>query len=219
MLKRLLLYFSVVCVFVVLATAVNRSFVEKKKSVSEVIEETSDFIERHTATEESVQTVISRKIEEAVDPQFAQWFHAESAQVNSTSVDLKAKEKELMQIAKSLDERKIRYLQKAPLNPKTSQAERILSIYMLTLGGERAQAALVDIASQDLNLERAQPHTTDEVKNNQLRASQIMAVDAIAESQRELNAKMDDLQKIIGKTADQFVKNYAQRKRDELITQ
>ncbi len=219
MLKRLFLYFSAVCVLVVLATAVNRSFVEKKKTVTEVLEGTSDFIQRHTVKEETVRKVSSDEVAETVDPQFVQWFQTESTHVDSVAVDLKAKEKELVQIAKSLDERKIRYLQKTPLNPQSSQAERILSIYMLTLGGEKAQSALVDIASQDLNLGRAEPHTIEEVKNNQLRANQIMAVDAIAESQRELNAKIDDLQKIIWKTSDQIVKSYAQRKQDELRTQ
>lgn len=224
MIKRLFLYFSVVLVIVLVATSFNRFYLDKKQTVDQALDGTAQFFQqpaddigglREVASEEAQKQLAQSDLENS-DPQFVKWFQGEAAQVNSTSMDLKIKENELLQKAKSFNAQQIQYLKNTTVNSSTPQVERILSIYLLTLGGEAAQSALVEIATQDLNLPPAEPHSLDEIKNNQERAKVIMAIDALAESKAQLTDRIAQLQKIIMQAQDKSIKNYAQRKLEEL---
>ncbi len=224
MIKRLFLYFSVVLVIVLVATSFNRFYLDKKKTVDQAFDGTTQFFQqpaddvgglREIANEEAMQDLAKIDLEKS-DPKFIKWFQGEALQVNSTSVDFKSKELELMAKAKSLNSRQIEYLKTTTVSPSTPQVEKILSVYLLTLGGEATQSALVEIATKDLNLTPAEPHSLDEIKNNQERAKAIMAIDALAESKSQLSDRLVQLQKIIAQAQDKSIKNYAQRKHDEL---
>lgn len=223
MIKRLFLYFSVVLVIVLFATSFNRFVIDKKKTVTEVIDETGQLF---TSTEDTAGREVAQqnnkenqKVSEDVDPRFSHWFQSEAALVNSTSVDQKAKETEMREIAKKLTPKQIQYLQKKAAHAQSPQVEKILSVYLLSLGGEATQGALVETASNNPNLEPAEPHSVQEVQNNQERASRIIAIDAIAESDKPLSMRIAELQKIIQQQQDATIKNYAQRKQSELQSQ
>lgn len=224
MIKRLFLYFSVVLVIVLVATSFNRFVIDKKKTVTEVIEETTgqlftsteDTVDREVAQENNKETL---QVTEDIDPRFSRWFQSEAALVNSTSVDQKAKEAEMREMAKTLTPKQIQYLQKKAAHPQSPQVEKILSVYLLSLGGDATQGALVETASNNPNLEPAEPHSVQEVQNNQERASRIIAIDAIAESNKPLSLRIAELQKIIQQQQDATIKNYAQRKQSELQSQ
>jgi DNA-binding protein Fis len=223
MIKRLFLYFSVVLVIVLVATSFNRFVIDKKKTVTEVIDETGqlftsteDTADREVAQENNKETL---QVTEDIDPRFSRWFQSEAALVNSTSVDQKAKEVEMREMAKTLTPKQIQYLQKKAAHPQSPQVEKILSVYLLSLGGEATQGALVETASNNPNLEPAEPHSLQEVQNNQERASRIIAIDTIAESNKPLSLRIAELQKIIQQQQDATIKNYAQRKQSELQSQ
>lgn len=223
MIRRLFLYFSVVLVIVLLATSFNRFVIDKKKTVTEVIDETGQlFSSTEVAEDRTLAQQNTKEIEttsEEIDSRFSRWFQDEAKLVNSTSLDRKAKEVELREMVKTFTPRQIQYLQKKVTDVQSPQVEKILSVYLLSLGGDATQDALVETASQNLNLEPAEPHTVQEVKNNQDRASRIIAIDAIAESDKPISLRIADLQKIIQQQQDATVKNYAQRKQSELQSQ
>lgn len=223
MIKRLFLYFAVVLVIVLMATSFNRFVIDKKKTVTEVIDETEQlFAAQHSATERDVAQMQNKKSEstsEEIDSGFSRWFKDEAALVNSTSIDRKTKESELREMVKTFTPRQIQYLKEKISNPQSPQVEKILSVYLLSLGGDSTQDALVETASQNLNLEPAEPHTVQEIQNNQDRASRIIAIDAIAESNKPISVRIAELQKIIQQQQDATIKNYAQRKQSELQSQ
>lgn len=217
--KRLFLYFSVVFFIVIAATSFNRFVLDKKQSVEQVFEKTASLIdvEKGAPTSPVVTADVSNNedIKEVGAP-FVNWLQSEANLVNSTSVDQKEKEKELQQRAQNLDGKQVAYLKKKSLAGGTPQTQRILSIYMLTLGGEAAQKALIDVASQTEIDGPAEPHSVKEITDNQARSVAFMAIDAIAESSKSVSLRIDELQQIIGRASDSSVKNYAQRKQDEL---
>ena len=223
MLKRLFLYFAVVFVLVVLATTLNRYVLDKKQSVEQAFETgrplfkkvTDNIVADFEKGIDDTRSVSSDGIQEP-DPAFKSWFKTEAKLVDSASVDLRAKEQELETATRSLGPKEVGYLKKTTLNISSPQVERILSTYLLTRGGESAQQALIDIASRPLRLEPAEPHSLKEIENNKERAIDMMLIDSIAESSREINERIRILQEIVQKKEDLSVKNYAQRKIEEL---
>jgi hypothetical protein len=222
MIQRLLFYFAVVFVIVLLATSFNRFVIDKKKTVSEVIDETSNFIQTKVAEEQKseLKAEASREIAEdsqaGITPAFKKWFRDEASQVNSTQLDTRAKEEELRKTAKSFTASQVEFLKKTMTDASSSQQEKILSVYLLSMGGEAAMGSLSEVASRPLNTKPADAHSVQETLNNQERAHAITAIDAIAESGLPLSARIDELRKIISKQQDAAVKNYAQRKQSEL---
>jgi hypothetical protein len=225
MMKRLALYFCFVFLIVFAATSFNRFFIDKKKTMAEALEDGGPLFQKiaSTLSEESARNPATTANESSESPEessanavFKSWFQTEAQLVDATSVDTRSKEEEIKQMVKVMGPPEVEYLKKTSINPKTPQNQRILSTYLLSLGGDHAKKALVEIASASLNIEPAEPHTLQEVLNHQQRAQALMAVDAIAESSMEVADRMRQLQDIIQKTQDETVRNYAQRKRDEL---
>ncbi len=223
MLKRLFFYFAVVFVLVVLATTINRYVLDKKQSVEQAIEEGRPLFEKVkdniVADMEgggSPARDLSSEEEQEPNPAFKSWFQTEARLVDSASVDLRAKEQELETVTKKLSPKEVSYLKKTTLNTSSPQVERILSTYLLTRGGEMSQQALIDIASRPLHLDPAEPHSLKEIENNRERAIDQMMIDSIAESSLAVSERLRILQEIMQKKEDPTVKNYAQRKIEEL---
>ena len=210
-----------------MATAINRFALDNKQTVEQAIESGGPLLRKVRAglsdQGEPVAAAAERapadEIEEKPDPVFTSWFQTEAKLVDSTKVDLKAKETELEKIARSITDKEVRYLQRTSMDPASPQVERILSTYLLTRGGDVTQRALVDIASRPLSLSPAEAHSLQEIENNKERAINIMAIDSIAESSINLSERIRLLQEIIQKSQDASVKNYAQRKQDDLQKQ
>lgn len=219
MIQRLLLYIAVVLVIVVAATTFNRFVMDQKKTVDEVLVETTDYFKSNSIVQNKETSGEERSLatsEEAVDAKFKVWFQDETRLVSSTSLDLQEKETELRTKAQSMTSQQISFLKQKVTDATASQDEKILSTYLLSLAGEAAASSLSEVASQPLKIEPAEPHSVQELKNNQERAKAIMAIDAIAESDRSLSLRIDELRKIINSQSDITVKNYAQRKQSEL---
>lgn len=223
--KRLLLYFAVVLLIVVAATSFNRFVIDKKKTVGEVIVETSDYFKTNESEEnESAQIQQKSNLDRSpanlndagVGAKFNGWFREEIKQMSSIHLDVNLKEAELRQAAKVFTAPQIEFLKRAVTNSSASHNERILATYLLSLGGDATFGSLSEVASRPVNGEPAEPHSIQELQNNQERAKAIIAIDAIAESDRPLSLRIDELRKIINRQDDMTVKNYAQRKQSEL---
>ena len=218
--RRLLLYFSVVAVIVILATSFNRFVIDKKKTVNEVMVETSDYFNAtedkkpKTEPEPKPARAIAATELDGVEPKFKSWFGEEAGLMKSTHLNSGEKEIELRQKAKTFSARHIQFLKNKITDQTATQDEKILSTYLLSLVGDIE--SLSEVASQSLKVESAEPHSLQEIQNNQERARAIIAIDAIAESGRPLGARIDELRKVINKQNDVTVKNYAQRKQSEL---
>ncbi len=218
MVRRLLLYFAVVFVIVILATSFNRFVIDKKKTVNEVMVETSDYFktseEEKFKTEPKLARATATTEIDGVEPKFKRWFGEETSQMGSTQLNSGQKETELRQKAKSFTARQIQFLKNKITDSTSTQDEKILSTYLLSIAGD--VESLSEVASQSLKVESAEPHSLQEIQNNQERARAIIAIDAIAESGRSLSVRIDELSKVINKQNDVTVKNYAQRKQSEL---
>ncbi len=214
--RRLFLYFAVVFVIVILATTFNRFVIDKKKTVNEVMVETSDYFK--TSEDEKLKTepklARATATTNGVEPKFKSWFGEEAGLMKSTHLNSGEKEIELRQKAKTFSARHIQFLKNKITDQTSTQDEKILSTYLLSLVGDIE--SLSEVASQSLKVESAEPHSLQEIQNNQERARAIIAIDAIAESDRHLSVRIDELRKVINKQNDVTVKNYAQRKQSEL---
>lgn len=180
--------------------------------------ETSDYFKSNTDESAKTEPTLARgtatAVSEDVDPQFKSWFGEETRQMSSTNLNSGQKEIELRQKVKTFSARQIQFLKNKTTDASASQDEKILSTYLLSLTGD--VESLGDVASQSLKVEAAEPHSLQEIQNNQERARAIIAIDAIAESGRPLPVRIDELRKVINKQNDVTVKNYAQRKQSEL---
>jgi hypothetical protein len=218
MMRRLFLYFAVVAVIVIMATSFNRFVIDKKKTVDEVMVETSDYFKAADIAKSENEITPSPEAAatplDGVEPQFKTWFGEEAGRLSSTQLSSVQKENELRQKAKSFSARQLQFLKDKSTDSSATPDEKILSTYLLSLVGD--VESLGAVASQALKVEAAEPHSLQEIQNNQERAKAIMAIDAIAESDRPLSLRIDELRKIINKQNDVTVKNYAQRKQSEL---
>ena len=216
MMRRLFLYFAVVFFIVILATSFNRFVIDKKKTVNEVMVETSDYFK--TSEDEKLKTepklARATATTDGVEPKFKSWFGEEAGLMKSTHLNSGEKEIELRQKAKTFSARHIQFLKNKITDHSSTQDEKILSTYLLSLVGDIE--SLSEVASQSLKVESAEPHSLQEIQNNQERARAIIAIDAIAESDRSLSVRIDELRKVVIKQNDITVKNYAQRKQSEL---
>jgi hypothetical protein len=218
MIQRLLLYFAVVLVIVVLATSFNRFVLDKKKTVNEVIVETSDFFKVEKIAESEQQPkqlpVAAAAPSNTVSEKFKAWFREETVLISSTQINTENRAIELRERAKSFSAQEIDFIKQKITDPSAPQDEKILSTYLLSLTG--SVDSLSEVASRTMGLEAAEPHSLKEIQNNQERAKAIMAIDAIADSGLPLSLRINELGKIINRQDDVSVKNYAQRKQSEL---
>lgn len=140
-----------------------------------------------------------------------EWVREEAKALNSVSVDTEAREKYLADKVKSFGDRQLLRLQKMALSETAMMNERILSVYMIGQSSA-GREMLKTIASQPTNNQPFEAHSEGEIKSTSERAARIMAIDALVKSPLPLDQRRSDLQEIMARTNDQFVKEYAQSK-------
>jgi hypothetical protein len=140
-----------------------------------------------------------------------EWVREEAKALDSVHVDTEAREKYIADKVKSFGGQQLLRLQKMALSETAMMNERILSVYMIGQS-PAGRDMLKAIASQPKDNKSFEPHTEGEIKATSERAARIMAIDSIVKSPIPLEQRRSDLQEIMARTNDQFVKEYAQSK-------
>jgi hypothetical protein len=149
------------------------------------------------------------------DPAFQQWIANEAKSIDIPNVDGQRKEAELRKILKSLTPTQAQQLLHTARNPVAPAGEKILSTYMMVLGGPGTRGELIDFLKDDSS-PRGEPHTIDEVNGVRERSLRIMAIDGLVSQAKTDRSARDLLAREIPSIQDPYVKSYAQRKLDEL---
>lgn len=232
MVKRLLFYLASVFIVIFMVTMFNKYklnlFSETNESAA--LSQGSPSVDGTTATlipppteaasASERDTASTGVVDQIKNKVFQKWFEHEANQLNLQDNNPVAKTAQLKSVAQAMREDEFEYLKQKSLNLAAPQVQRIFSTYMLTLGGDRAQQALVDIASQTLNRkeESSHPHSIDEALTKQEQAIQLMAIDSLYESGATIADKISQLEKVMSRSTDPTIKNYAQRKLNDLKT-
>ncbi|HMN68524.1 MAG TPA: hypothetical protein PKC28_08290 [Bdellovibrionales bacterium] len=173
------------------------------------------------AADRSVERSEPRIAPDPVDPEFQKWLSHEAKSLDHAQVDGDAKEREIQNVVRKLTPPQSRQLLQTARNPVAPAREKILSTYLLVQGGLNSREELRDLAKAPLeNSGRApEPHTMDEIDGVRDKSVRIMAIDGLASQARTDEKARDTLAKTIPEIQDPFVRNYAQKKLDEVSRQ
>jgi hypothetical protein len=153
---------------------------------------------------------------EGVDGKFLQFVLDEAPKIDSLNVNAEEADRRARAQVDSLGERELEFLGKMVNSEGATGPQKIYSVYLLDLAGERAWGSLREVALAPLKERMAAPHTMEEVKSMQEKAFVYMAVDALAE-QAETNPKaVEELERWAAEARNPEVRAYILQKLKEL---
>lgn len=156
---------------------------------------------------------------EGVDGNFLQSLKAEALKIDSVNVNAEEAEQKARAQVDAMGEKEIEFLAKFVTSEGASGPERIYSIYLLDMAGDRAWGALREVALTPLKERMAAPHTMEEVKSMQEKALVYMAVDALAEQAKENPRAREELERWASEARSPEVRGYILDRLKELSSQ
>lgn len=141
-----------------------------------------------------------------VSPQFTSYLAKEAPRLNATDVDVAKAEEEITTIVKTMGEAEINYARDIVLTPTAPANERIISAFLISRAGAKASAAQEDLMAQKLNSQRAEPHSSEELANAQMKAIMLMQVDAKAKEAETSQDARDTLRRWAASASDSTVR-------------
>ncbi len=125
--------------------------------------------------------------------------------------DAEEAQKRMEQQAQIMSEADLNFAKDVALSDKSSAAERIIAVYLLSLAGPRAYKILLEHASAPFTAPpNPEPHSADEIKNSQEKALRAIAIDALLE-QATTQEKRDDLSKLATETREPWLRSYIEK--------
>lgn len=155
--------------------------------------------------------------EPPADPVFAKWIEREGDEVNRPKVDSTSKAIEMQRVVADLNAKQQRQLLQTLLDTAANAGSRILSIYLLSEAGSRADGEIAAFLQAPVpNFGPSEPHSEAELRNQQERAMRLMAIDAMAARALKDPSAVTTFEKTVPTISDPFVRGYAQKKLKEV---
>lgn len=145
---------------------------------------------------------------EGVDGNFLKSLKEEALKIDSVNVNAEEAEQKAKAQADAMGEKEMQFLAKLVTSDGASGPERIYSIFLLDMAGDRAWGSLKEIALTPLKERMAAPHTMEEVKSMQEKALVYMAVDALAEQAKENPRAKEELERWAAEARSPEVRGY-----------
>ncbi len=153
---------------------------------------------------------------DGIDGAFLQFVIDEAPKIDSLNVNAEEADRRARNQVEALGEKELEFLGKFVNSEGATAPQKIYSVYLLDLAGERAWGALKEVALAPLKERMAAPHTVDEVKSMQEKAFIYMAIDALAE-QAESNPKAaEELERWAAEVRNPDIREYILKKLKEL---
>lgn len=153
---------------------------------------------------------------DGVDGKFLQFVIDEAPKIDSLNVNAEEADRRARAQVDDLGDRELEFLGKFVNSEGATGPQKIYSVYLLDLAGERAWNALREVALTPLKERMAAPHTVDEAKSMQEKAFIYMAIDALAE-QAESNPKaVEELERWAAEVRNPDIRDYILEKLKEL---
>ncbi len=153
---------------------------------------------------------------EGVDGGFLQFVIDEAPKIDSLNVNAEEADRRARAQVDALGEKELEFLGKFVNSEGATGPQKIYSVYLLDLAGERAWAAMKEAALTPLKERMAAPHTMEEVKSMQEKAIVFMAIDALAEQAGSNPKAVEELERWAAEARSPEVRAYILEKLKEL---
>lgn len=148
---------------------------------------------------------------------FSTWLQTEAKKLNDRVENQADKEDSLRKLAQSFSPGQMQTLKQAATDTKATANERILAVYLLTLGSNASTDSLKSVATQPLSLQPNQPvHSLGETQVMQEKAIRTMAIDEMfSRASQDPNLRGQFLQ-MAQQIQDPSLKQYALQRYQQL---
>jgi hypothetical protein len=189
----------------------------KKEIATEVTAPTSHSSHSTDTQISEVRSPARIILRKPADPEFQKWLSEEAKDVDQPHVNGEAKEQQIKKIAGRLSKAQAEQLLQTANNPTAPPSEKILSTYLMVVGGLNTREELRAFISSPMKEQGPhEPHSEGEINGIREKSLRIMAIDGLfTQAANDPQAKAALAAAVVA-SEDPYIKAYAQEKLNQL---